>query len=320
MKTLRKIIPILVLFVLLSPACAVINKSQLEAVKALAGGSDSVSVAPSVLLGSLADIRKTRGIFYATSMDSPELKASELEAVAKAAMADDKLAARADNCTKVLRSYARALQSLSSDTRYKSAGTEIRSLGRSVDSLFAAWDLMTEAGWTGQHDKANLTGYGKQSGNYAAMLAEIIIRHSQRASLKRLIISSDTLIANVCDALVATIKSTELTELIKHEKESLHSDYVAYIQASQRNGAGFSAYESDVRYVELSTQLAEAEALRTRVANSFKSLAKAHHSLALSFDNPKKTTEALEPVWEEILTFLEQTHNLARYFAQKPGE
>jgi hypothetical protein len=128
--------------ILLCSSCAALTESQLQTVQKLAVSGDSVAAAPSVLFRELAAIRTERGLFYAASLTGAEARFRELNALAAAAREDEKLAERTDVCVDVLNSYLRALRSISNPARWKQIGTEMRGLGKNLDSVILRFNQL----------------------------------------------------------------------------------------------------------------------------------------------------------------------------------
>ncbi|MDD3944807.1 MAG: hypothetical protein PHS38_08845 [Bacteroidales bacterium] len=64
--------------------------------------------------------------FIATSLTSAATSFRKLNALAEAAIEDEKVAERTDVCVDVLNSYLRALRSISNQALWKQLGTEVR--------------------------------------------------------------------------------------------------------------------------------------------------------------------------------------------------
>lgn len=63
-------------------ACAPLSKTQMEAVQELAFRSDTVSRSPAVLFRQMSEIRTERGLFYAASLSSGQMRYEEVTALA----------------------------------------------------------------------------------------------------------------------------------------------------------------------------------------------------------------------------------------------
>ena len=127
---------------LLATSCSVLTKSQLQRVNNLSVSSDSIVVTPKVIFNELAAVRLERGLYYAASLTSATAREKEINALAKASIADEQLVGRTEVYVNVLNSYLRALRSISATTRWTDYGTEWRGIGRNVDSLILRYNKL----------------------------------------------------------------------------------------------------------------------------------------------------------------------------------
>lgn len=75
-------------------SCGVLSEGELARIENLALKADTVTSAPSVIFGTMAEIRLERGLFYAASFSTPEARFDEVNALAKASIADQRGAQR----------------------------------------------------------------------------------------------------------------------------------------------------------------------------------------------------------------------------------
>ena len=124
------------LFVLVyMSSCASMSKAQLKRVNSLAVVSDSAITGPGSVLSLLDEVRLDRGLMYAASFSSADARVSELNGLALGMAEQGRLSSKADLCMDIMASYIRALRSLSNEARWKQNGTELRGIGRNIDSL-----------------------------------------------------------------------------------------------------------------------------------------------------------------------------------------
>ncbi|MBO7321288.1 MAG: hypothetical protein J6U80_05085, partial [Bacteroidales bacterium] len=116
-------------------SCGVLSDGELARIENLALKADTVASVPSVIFGTMAQVRLERGLFYAASFSTPEARFDEVNALAKAFIEDKKRSAKADTYIGILNSYFKALRSIADKERREGAGRELRGLGRAVDSL-----------------------------------------------------------------------------------------------------------------------------------------------------------------------------------------
>ena len=115
--------------------CSSMTKAQLKRVNSLAVVSDSAITGPGSVLRTLDQIRLDRGLIYAASLQGTDNRIRELNGLADATAQQSRLADKSDVCINILNSYVRALRSVSSETRWKQNGTELRGIGRNLASL-----------------------------------------------------------------------------------------------------------------------------------------------------------------------------------------
>ena len=116
-------------------SCGVLSEGELARIENLALKADTVTSVPSVIFGTMAEIRLERGLFYAASFSTPEARFDEVNALAKASIADKKRSAKADTYIGILNSYFKALRSIADKERWEGAGRELRGLDLLSSSL-----------------------------------------------------------------------------------------------------------------------------------------------------------------------------------------
>ncbi len=258
-------------------SCAALTESQLQTVQKLAVSGDSVAAAPSVLFRELAAIRTERGLFYAASLTGAQARFAELNALAAAALEDEKLAERTDVCVDVLNSYLRALRSISNPVRWKQIGTEMRGLGNNLDSVILRFNQLD---WT---DLELPEGVAKLSGKYAGYLSENYMKNRQTVAVREFVSEGDTLVAVCVDALVQLLRKQEVQELIDNEETGLRNNYLAYLQRIETLGQ-LPPVDHDRHYLELLENLEHAKSIRDKCVRGLQSLKRAHHKLLTALD------------------------------------
>ncbi|MDR2233256.1 MAG: hypothetical protein LBE56_09055 [Tannerella sp.] len=269
-QVIRYFFVILMFFSTMS--CAVLTTSQLKMVNQLTVASDTVAAAPKTLFAELAAVRLERGLFYAASLTSAEAREKEINALATATIADQKLIDRTDVYVSVLESYLRALRSLSNDVRWEQYGTEWRGLGRNIDSLllrFNQIDLL---------DTPLTIGWGKLSGQYMGYLNERYMRTSQAKTVKSFVTEGDTLVATCVDGLIEVLRTGAVADLIENESEGLKNNYSAYLHRLEMSGE-MPDIALDRKYIELTQRVEKAIYTRSRCITALQSLKRAHKKL-----------------------------------------
>ena len=205
------------LAVAVTAGCSPLSKAQIEAVGELTFRSDTISRSPAVLFGEMSELRLERGLFYAASLTSGTARYEEVTALAETSMDDESLVRKASGYVDAFNSYVRALHSVSADARWKGLGTEIRGTGTRVDSVLYRYNRLD----TGYEDIP--TGYARMAGRVLAYVAEEVMQAVQGRAVRNIVVTGDTLVTASCDSLIAILRSDEMNELIRHERESLRN-------------------------------------------------------------------------------------------------
>ena len=280
------------LAVFVAAGCSPLSKAQIEAVGELTFRSDTISRSPAVLFGEMSELRLERGLFYAASLTSGTVRYEEVTALAETTMDDESLVRKASGYVDAFNSYVRALHSVSADARWKGLGTEIRGVGTRVDSVLYRYNRLD----TGYEDIP--TGYARMAGRVLAYVAEEVMQAVQGVAVRNVVTAGDTLVAASCDSLMDILRSDEMDELIRHERESLRDNYATYLLALELRGEPVP-FESDRLYVELLRRADELPDIRNSCVSALRSFKNAHAKLAADFAAGKK--EVHEELWEEVL-------------------
>ena len=279
------------LFVLLyMSSCATMTKAQLKRVNSLAVVSDSSMTGPGTVLRLLDEVRLERGLIYAASLQGPDNRIQELNGLADAQSQQSRLADKSDVCINILESYVRALKSVSSETRWKQNGTELREIGRNMDSLAIAYNKLD---WGTLYEP----GIAKQIGKTTGYLAEQYGKRRQRYVVKKILEHGDTLVDACVKSLVAELKSDDFKSLITNERTGLENNYRAYLNAAALIGTPPQP-AFDRIYVESRQKIDQAESLRRRCITMLQSFSRAHTALLKEMDNPATYTEFLDELYE----------------------
>lgn len=285
-------------------ACAPLSKTQMEAVQELAFRSDTVSRSPAVLFRQMSEIRTERGLFYAASLSSGQMRYEEVTALAEASMDEESMVRKAEGYVDVLNSYVRALHSVSSPQRWKGAGTQLRGIASRVDSVLYRYNRLD----TGYEDIP--TGYAKMAGRVLAYVAEEVMQTTQAVAVRNIVIAADTLVAAGCDSLMDILRSEEMNALIEHEKESVGDNYSAYLRAMELSGI-VVPLESDRQYVALVRRAEELSRIRNSCVSALRSLKNAHARLAADFVSGDKDISG--ELMDELVRFNRLASQVAGY-------
>ena len=257
---------ILVLFV---SGCATMNKAQLERINTLAFSCDSISATPTAIFNNLSEIRHERSLMYVASLTDTDNRIKELNAIAAFEQKEEKSAAKAVLYSKVLDSYVKALQSLSSPTRWRQSGVELRSLGRNTDSLITAYNTL---GW-GEPIEFDHSIQVAKTGGY---ITENIYKRRQYKLVKEVVESCDTIVSSCCNALIAILKDDNIRILIENEESGLETDYKSYLNTMSMAGK-IPDQLYDRKYLTLKAKINETKNIKTKCINNLHTFRKAHH-------------------------------------------
>lgn len=280
-------------------SCSVLTTTQLEMVENLSFRSDSVANAPKILFEGLSEIRLERGLYYASSLSSPQARAQELGALADGVVEDRKIAEKSQLYVSVLNSYLRALKSASSQSRWSDVGVELRSIGRNIDSLFIRYNKLGL-------DEEIPTGFAKHAGKTFGLIGEEVMKVKQTNFVKDFVLCGDSLVAESCDALVEILKGKQMTQLIDNEIAGLESNYYAYLMRQEQTG-NLPSIQEDRHFIELTHKGSELKGLRNKCVSALRSLKNTHHKLYEEFSGEEKVNVA-----PQILEFYNLSEELCR--------
>ncbi len=286
--------------------CASLSGGQMKAVESFTASCDSFSKFPGGFFEEMAKLRVDRGLYFTASLSDPELRVGEINSLYSSYVKDLQLSKRADISLEILASYQRGLKVLSGKGRWQDAGREMRSLGRSLDSLvlrFNSLDIL---------EHALPMGIGKSAGRLAGYTAELFVKRAQARAVKQFVIEGDTLVKALVASLVAVLRAPAVSALIENEKRGLEQNYITYLR-SAGNRAGDagnrpSGYREDREYMALKERVEKLATVRGGVISASNRLAKAHSKLASEFTKRKK----LDELYTELLDFEKEVTNLQK--------
>ena len=292
-----------VLFCALLPSCAVLTKSQLDAVTKLSVASDTVAASPKKLFDELTTIRLERGVYYAASLTAATAREKEVNALAAALISDESLSQKAEVYVNVLNSYLRALRSLSADARWSAYGTEWRGIGRNIDSLFLRFNQ------TELLETSIPVGWAKLSGQYMGYMSERYMRLRQAKAVKSFVTQGDTLLSACVEGLIDLLKKGELIDLIENESVGLKSNYAAYLHRLEQSGFP-PDLPADRNYIELVKRMEVAKYTRSRCVTALQSLKRAHAKLVTALEKRQKVDFFFNELLELNTLALQLANNL----------
>lgn len=270
--------------------CASMTKAQLKRVNSLAMVSDSSMTGPGSVMAVLNEVRLERGLMYTASLTTTEPHIQDLNGLADSQAELSRLADKADVGVKILDSYIRALRSISSESRWKQNGTELRGIGRNMDSLAIAYNKLD---WGTLYEP----GIAKQIGKTSGYLAEQYGKRRQRYVVKGVLEHGDTLVDACVKALVETLKSADFKSLIEIERTGLENNYRAYLNSVMLNG-GTPSPDFDRIYIECRLKIERAESMRHQCISMLQSFGRAHKALLKEMDNRHTYNEFADELFE----------------------
>ena len=276
-------------FLLLAGSCTVLSKTQKAMAQRLSISADTVVSAPIRMFETLAEVRLERSLFYASTLTGATAHFSEVDMIADAAEKEQKRLSKYGVYINALNSYIRAIQSLSSDTRWKGIGTEVRGIGNNLDSILLYYDRIFS-------DSLSL-GYFKIAGKAGGYISEELTKGHQAKLLKEFMTKGDSIVSICCDSLIAVLKSDALIELIDNEETALKYDYSRFLEFATPKPEILIEY--DRRYVHLSASMTTVKSLRTQCCRGLKAFQKAHSSLVKEM-NRKKDSDIYPDLLELI--------------------
>lgn len=270
--------------------CSSMTKAQLKRVNSLAVVSDSAITGPGSVLRILDQVRLDRGLMYAASLQGADTRIQELNGLADATAQMSRLADKSDVCIDILSSYVRALRSVSSETRWKQNGTELRGIGRNLDSLAIAYNKLD---WGTLYEP----GIAKQIGRTSGYLAEQYGKRHQRKTVQGMLTHGDKLVDECVQTMVSVLKSDEFKSLIDNERRGLENNYRAYLNAAYLNGITPST-DLDRLYIESRLRIDLAEQTRRRCITMLQSFGRAHSALVKEMQNRRTYSEFMDELFE----------------------
>jgi UDP-N-acetylglucosamine transferase subunit ALG13 len=202
-------------------------------------------------------------------------------------MDDEDMVRKADGYVDVLNSYLRALHSLSSEQRWKGAGTQLRGIGSRMDSVIYRYNILAD-----KEDKLP-EGYARMAGKVFGYVAEEVMQTVQSKAVRNVV-----MVAASCDSLMSILRSDEMNALIEHERESLGDNFSAWLSAMEMSGEAVSVSDMEA-YVDLVRRADNLPAVRNRCVSALRSLKNAHASLAA--DLAAGETDLSADLYEELV-------------------
>jgi hypothetical protein len=284
-------------------SCATLSREQIGAVEKFGNNCDSFKRYPSLLFEEIAEIRMERGLLYAATLQDPENRVEELEAIHDTYRQDLTLATKTDKSLEILRTYSKALRVLIGKGRWQSRGREFRSLGRALDSLVQQANKL-------QLFREELPeGVGKSAGVIAAYGAEHLMRNKQLRLTRKFIAESDTLVAVLSSQLVEVLRMPHVSAVIENEKTGVRTNYTNFLRAGSAASPAVTT-EQDREFLELYERARRLTYSRGYIISATNRLAKAHKAIVLSMEKGKSAEE----LYDSLLAFADAISKIEKEF------
>lgn len=274
--------------------CSTLSENQLKSVEKFASGCDTFSRFPSLLYTGLSDLREERGLLYASTLTNPDLVIKELNSICKSSDRDKKLAGKMDISLGVLKKYASALKTLSSPARSSVYGTEIRSLGRALDSLLLFYNSFE---WTKDLPSGILSFAGKVAG----LGAELISGSTRSRMVKELVVQGDTLVVLLTENLKEEISEYSKV-MLDNEKEMTEIVFLSYLSAQKRSADELG------KYIDMQLKADKLSKMRSNILTGLNSLRRSHSGMTADLQKKRKFID----FYDDLNTFLADVEKLKR--------
>ncbi len=253
--------------ILMTAGCVTVSEQQRNVVRQFAVKTENFSLFPEKIMSELADIRETRGIYYANSFTDPVLHLNELNDIVKERLNDDALQGNVGITFRILDEYAGALVQLSSATPIKEAGEHSLKFGVELETLIGTFNKSEAAGKLP-------SGIGTLLGQTMDVGTRYYLANRQYRELKKFVNQADTLVAVVCDEMVKFLSSKGLGQLISSEESGVSESFRFYYTKR------VPTIESEKEYVALRKRVEGVKQMQKQTIQATISLKIAHKKLA----------------------------------------
>ena len=272
--------------------CASLSKSQVAAIDKFAESSEAFTQYPGLLFKEMAEIRSERGLFFASSLNNPEVRVEEIASILSGLESDLSLSEKMNLSMEVLGKYQRALKILAGSARWQNVGTEFRALGRNIDSLIDRYNSL-------QITESLPMGIGKLTGRLSGVIAENVNKNNQLKAVKSFVSVGDTIIVSLVNDLSGILTSPAVTMLIENEERGLDLNYISYVKSGMSDDRG---------YMELKRRVGSLKKMRSNTTAAAKRLATSHSKIVAALNSKKGVDE----IYEELLSMEKELLTLRR--------
>lgn len=280
----------IVIISLCCSGCAVLTKTQINAVNQFATVSSEFSAYPSTILEKLSEIRVKRGVYYANSLDDAKTHKTELDEIYKQQQLDKVVTKKVDISFKIIDKYAQTLKLLSSDKYASDLKDQTDKFGKDVDDLIVQYNTVSGNG-------SALQGMGDPISQLILLGGKQYIRVKQANEIRKFVPKADTIIGIMTDNIVAFLESSAIADLIKIEENGIADNYTSYLR--QRKPSVFD----EIAYLSLIDQINEVKRLRDQTAKATKELQAAHAKLLSKIKEKqtlKETIDEIQDLYESV--------------------
>lgn len=260
-------------------SCISVSKEQRTTVQQFAVKVGNFSTLPEKIWMELADIRELRGVYYANSFTDPVTHLSELDALVRERISNDKIPARVRPVFKILENYANGLVLLSSDASFNSNSKLYGTFGTELETLVGDYNQTTEV--------------SKLPPGVGTLLAETLnlgtnayLSNRQSKALKKCVNQADTLVSCLCGEIEKYLSSGLLIQLISNEDSGLGESFRFYFTKRMP-----PSIESERDYIELKKRVERLKEFRLQALHAVKKLRIAHLALEESLNETKSLKE-----------------------------
>jgi hypothetical protein len=262
-----KIIYCLVLLQI-TTGCLTVSVQQRRVVKQFALKTGNFTSFPERIVTELAEIRETRGNYYANSFNDPETHLTELNSIVKERMNDDKIPGKVRLSFKIMDEYAAGLVQLSSDTPFKTMSELYGRFGVELETLIERYNQQE--------------GFGHLPSGIGTLLTQSMdigtrtyLGRRQLKELRKFVSQADTMVSVLCDDMVTFLSSDGLGRLIQIEESGISENFRFYF--TKRSPP---TIESEKEYVALMKKVEMVKLLQMQTIRATKNLKIAHKKLA----------------------------------------
>lgn len=280
----------ILLFLLVLGSCSTLNRTQVNAVNQFGHTTQEFTAYLGKITDELADIRMQRGLYYASTLQNPQLHIAELDSIFSQKEYDYKVSKKVDITFKIIDKYAQSLILLTGDDPLNNIQESAGNFGVGLDSLVTLYNKYD--------DKKQLpSGIGNALNQLIISGSSQYIKHRQAKEIKKFIPQADTLVAVMTTNFLEYLESSTIEELIAHEERMIRRDYLTFLQHTEQN-----TFNSQKGYLDLKSSIKNIKILQTQTIEATINLRKTHRKLSQIIQQKNTIIEVIK----ELSNFQEQ--------------